>query len=74
MIAPLDVFVIGDADSQWLGCAETLTQALELIEKTGPGAYLVFSQTTQHKNLYRVNADGTISLEGGSEPSSDDIQ
>jgi hypothetical protein len=51
MIAPLDVFVmIGDNDYQLLGCAGTLHEALELIEKTGPGAYLLFSETTRHKN------------------------
>lgn len=67
MIAPLSVFAIGDIDSRWLGSADTLTQALDLIEKTGPGAYLVSSQKTQHKKLYRVSPDGTVSLEAGNE-------
>jgi hypothetical protein len=62
MIAPLKVFAIGDSDSQWLGCAETLAEALELIEKTGPGAYLVFSSTTHRRNLYRASPDGVVSL------------
>jgi hypothetical protein len=44
MIAPLDVFAIDDSDSRWLGCAETLAEAVDLIQKTGPGSYLVFSQ------------------------------
>lgn len=69
MIAPLDVFVIGDSDSQWLGCAGTLLEALELIEKTGPGAYLVFSQTTRHKNLHEVTLEGDVSLIGRSDVS-----
>ena len=67
MIAPLDVFAIDDSDSQWLGCAGTLLEALELIEKIGPGAYLVFSQTTRHKHLYEVTPRGNVSLIGRSE-------
>jgi hypothetical protein len=67
VIAPLDVFAIGDIDSRWLGSADTLAQALKLIENTGPGAYLVSSQKTKHKNLYKVSADGTVSLEAGSD-------
>ena len=62
MIAPLDVFVIGDNDSQLLGSADTLAQALKLIEKAGPGAYLVFSETTRHKSLYEVTPEGCVSL------------
>lgn len=62
MVDPLDVFAIGHSDSRLLGCAETLLEALELIQKTGPGEYLVFSRTTEHKNLYKVSPDGTVSL------------
>jgi hypothetical protein len=63
MIAPLDVFVmIGDNDYQLLGCAGTLHEALELIEKTGPGGHLLFSETTRHKNIYEVGPEGRVSL------------
>jgi hypothetical protein len=65
MIAPLDVFAIGDGDSHWLGCTETLAEAVDLIQKTGPGSYLVFSQTTHHKNLYNVTAESTVCLGSG---------
>jgi len=62
MVAPLDVFAIGDSDSRWLGCTETLAEAVDLIQKAGPGSYLVFSQTTHHKSLYNVTRDGVICL------------
>jgi len=60
MIAPLDVFAVEDGDSLWLGCAETLSKALELPLLHGEGLYFVFSQSTGHKEFYRVNSDGTV--------------
>lgn len=59
MIARLDVFV-RHKKPEWLGCAETLETALELVRKTGPGSYFVFSQTTEHKDYYEMNSEGVI--------------
>lgn len=62
MVAPLDVFAVENGEpATWLGCAETLAQATELLRKAGVGSYLVFSQHTGHKNLYEVTTDGVLS-------------
>jgi hypothetical protein len=63
MIPPLDVFAVRDSESQWLDSAQTLAEALELIRRTGPGSYLVFSQKTEHKSFYKVSLNGSISLD-----------
>jgi hypothetical protein len=63
MIAPLDVFAVHDSESKWLGCAQTLVEALELIRSAGPGEYFVFSQTTEHTAFYKVGLHGDVSLE-----------
>jgi len=60
MVAPLDVFAVVNGEPKWLGCAETLANALELARKHGVGSYFVFSQKTEHKNFYEVTADGTV--------------
>lgn len=61
MVAPLDVFALKNGEAQWLGCAETLSAAIELLRKAGSGSYFVFSQQTTHKNFYEVNAEGVVS-------------
>jgi hypothetical protein len=61
MIAPLDVFALKSGEPKWLGCAETLAQAIELMRKAGSGSYFVFSQQAVRKNFYEVNAEGAIS-------------
>src|SRR5215469_7130848 len=38
MVPPLDVLAIENGKSKWLGSAETLANALELISKRGPGS------------------------------------
>jgi len=60
MVAPLDVFAVKNSEPKWLGCAETLSTALDLALQHGEGSYFVFSQQTGHKNSYEVTA-GTIS-------------
>jgi hypothetical protein len=62
MIAPLDVFAAKGDQPMWLGCAETLVDALDLIRNKGVGSYVVYSAQTGHKNHYEVNADGHVSL------------
>jgi len=59
MVAPLDVFAVKNDEPKWLGCAETLSKALDLALQHGEGSYFVFSQQTGHKNFYEVTA-GTI--------------
>ena len=62
MLAPLDVFSVKHGgEPLWLGSAETLAQAVELIRSSGSGSYMVFSQTTAHKNFYEVSATGVVS-------------
>jgi hypothetical protein len=61
MIPPLDVFSVKlDREPEWLGAAETLGKAVELIRASGPGSYFVFSQQTGHKNFFNVSADGNV--------------
>jgi hypothetical protein len=60
MVPPLDVFAAKDRELKWLGCAETLSKALELAVKNGAGSYFVFSQETGHKNFYEVSSEGTV--------------
>jgi hypothetical protein len=61
MIAPLDIFVANGDRPVWLGCAETLVDALTLIRNKGVGSYVVYSHQTGHTNHYEVNADGHVS-------------
>ena len=51
MVAPLDIFAVNNGESKWLGCAESIAQAIDLIRKTGSGSYFVFSQQTGHKSF-----------------------
>jgi hypothetical protein len=64
MAAPLDVVAFQGSGPKWLGCAETLENALDLIRKTGPGLYFVFPQETQRYSYYEVDSDGALSLLG----------
>ena len=61
MVAPLDVFALKNGEPRWLGCAERLTQAIELLRKEGSGSYFIFSQQTGHKTLYKVSTNGVVS-------------
>jgi hypothetical protein len=61
MIDSFDVFAVR-IDSEWLGCAETLPQALEMIRESGEGAYFVFSKATERNILYLLGPDGCLSL------------
>lgn len=61
MVASLDVFVVENGEPKWLSCAETLTEAIESIRKTGCGSYFIFAQQTEHKAFYEVSAEGVVS-------------
>jgi hypothetical protein len=61
MVAGLDVFAVNHGQPKWLGCTETLAQAILLLRDAGPGSYLVFSQQTGYKDHYEVSADGVVS-------------
>jgi hypothetical protein len=54
MVASLDVFAVMNGEPKWLGCAETMAKAFELVLEHGEGSYFVFSQRTGHKNFYEV--------------------
>jgi hypothetical protein len=56
----LDILTIDGRNGHWLASAETVSQALKLMERTGPGKYLVYSQRTQEKNFYKVTPDGSV--------------
>jgi hypothetical protein len=60
MVAPLDVFAVTNGEPKWLGCAETLAKALQLVRDHGTGSYVVYSQQTGHKNFYEVMPTGNI--------------
>ena len=62
MVPPLDVFAIENGAPTWLGCAETLARAVELVGTRGPGSYFVFSQETGNKTSYEVVAHNTVAL------------
>jgi len=60
MIPPLDVFSIKDNEPTWLGAADSLPQALEIVRRQGEGSYFVFSHETGHKTMIHVDLDGAI--------------
>lgn len=60
MVAPFDVLAVSDGKPTWLGCADTLSKALELANENGSGLYLVYSQQTAEKNFYEVTSGGSI--------------
>ena len=60
MMPPLDVFSIRNNESTWLGPAETLVQALEVVRQTGAGSYFIFSHQTGHKAMYHVDELGSV--------------
>jgi hypothetical protein len=62
MIDSLDVYAIRGTESEWLGGAETLAHALDLVQKVGPGAYFVFSETTEWYDFCVVGPDGELAL------------
>ena len=60
MVAPLDIFSVRRNEPRWLGCTETVENALVLAVHAGDGLYLVFSHATGHKQFYKVGADGRV--------------
>lgn len=58
MIPPLDVFALKGNEPRWLGCAETMSQALDMARREGAGSYFVFSHQTGNRTLYQINANG----------------
>jgi hypothetical protein len=50
MVPPLDVFAVRNKQREWVGRANTLEQAFELVREPGTGSYFVFSKKTGHKN------------------------
>lgn len=62
MVEPLDVFTVNGESPEWLGCAQTLIQAFELVLERGEGSYFVFSHQTRNKSFYEVTSDRNISI------------
>ena len=60
MIPPLDVLSIRNNESTWLGPAETLIQALELMRQNGAGSYFIFSHQTGLKAMYQVDENRSV--------------
>jgi len=58
MIPPLDVFSVKHNATRWLGAAENLARAFDMIRRNGAGSYFVFSQRTGHKNFYELDRMG----------------
>ena len=61
MIDSFDIYAIGDNESEWLCDTKTLDQALQLVQKVGPGTYLVFSKKTEWYDFCLVGSDGELS-------------
>ena len=60
MMPSLDVLSIRNNESTWLGPAETLMQALELMRQNGAGSYFIFSHQSGHKTMYQVDEHGSV--------------
>jgi hypothetical protein len=60
MMPPLDVFSIRNSESTWLGPAETLIQALEVMRQNGAGSYFIFFHQTGRKVMYHVDQHGSV--------------
>ena len=60
MIPPLDVLSIRNNESTWLGPAETLIQALELMRQSGAGSYFIFPHQTGLKAMYQVDENRSV--------------
>ena len=53
MVAPLNVFAVGNKQPEWVGWANTLAQAFEVMREAGAGSYFVFSEETANKNFLK---------------------
>ena len=62
MVAPLDVFAVRNQRAHWVGCAETLAKALDVMCNAGTGSYFVFSEETNHKDFFEISPRGVLSL------------
>ena len=61
MVPSLDVFAANNGEPKWLGCTETLAQAIQLLRNAGSGSYFVFAQQNGHKDHFEVSRDGVVS-------------
>jgi hypothetical protein len=64
VVTPLDVFAANNGEPKWLGCTESLAQAILLLRDAGAGSYFVFSEQTGYKDHYEVSANGVVSQVG----------
>ena len=62
MMPPLDVFLIRNNETTWLGPAETLVQALKVVGQNGAGSYFIFFHETDHKTMWQVDEHGSVRL------------
>ena len=60
MVPPLDTFAVTNGRPRWLGCADTLANALAFAKSQGEGLYFVFSLQTGRKEFYKVGPDGSV--------------
>lgn len=64
MEAPLDVFaILGDGNSIWIGCTQTVNEAVELMrkcKKTKAKQFFIHSQKTGHKTFYRALQESEV--------------
>jgi hypothetical protein len=61
MVPPFDVFVLKENGPNWLGPAETLDEAFDLIRQAGAGSYVLFSMETGLESFLDVSLTGVVS-------------
>jgi len=50
-LAPLDIFKMEDGTYVWKAAADSLEFAKSKAKESGPGTYMMFSQTTGNKTI-----------------------
>ena len=51
MLAPLDIFKMQDGTYVWKAAADSFELAKSKAKESGPGTYMIFSQTTGNKTV-----------------------
>ena len=75
MMPSLDVLSIRNNESTWLGPAETLIQALEVVRQNGAGSYFIFFHQTRHKTMYQVDENRSVrSVEAESQDAPEQVR
>ena len=55
-----DVFAANNGQPMWLGCTETLAQAVQWLRSAGSGSYFVFSAQNGQTDHYEVDRKSVV--------------